>query len=226
MNADKLKTVILLMFAGIALGAWLTPVAAHEGHNHGARAQRSGVSPGHDDVAGESPAEVKSGNYARSIHVYVVPDVTLVNANARPIRMRELLAADGPVLLNFTFTACTAICPELNREFSRMPAKMGAAPRLRMISVSIDPDNDSPAQLKAYARQFGAGANWQFLTGSREDVETLQRAFDSYHDNKLNPRDAEPLIFLRPGPGGLWLRINGLASAEELAREYRNVVQN
>ena len=108
-----------------------------------------------------------------------------------------------------------------------VPAKLGAAAaKLRMMSVSIDPENDTPAQLKAYAQQFGAGANWQFFTGSREDIETVQRAFDINHDNQLKKLNAEPLTFLRSAPGKPWVRINGFASAEELAREYRNVVPN
>ena len=222
-----MKTTLLLMAAGLAGGVLLTPVWAHEGHDHGADAQRGRELQGHDHQARESQAEMKFGKYERSLQVYVVPDVTLVNANARPMRMRELLAADGPVMLDFIFTTCTTICPVLSRELSMVPEKLGAAAaKLRMISVSIDPENDTPAQLKAYAKQFGAGASWQFLTGSREDIETVQRAFDINHDNKLNKPDAEPLTFLRPAPGKPWMRINGFASAEELAREYRNVVPN
>jgi protein SCO1/2 len=224
MNAIIMKTTLLLIAAGIAGGVLFTPVWAHEGHDHGADAQRGRESQGQDHQARESQAEVKSGKYERSLQVYVVPDITLVNANARPIRMRELLASDGPVMLDFFFTTCTAICPAMSTVLSNVPEKMGdGAGKLRMISVSIDSENDTPAKLKAYAKQFGASANWQFFTGSREDIEAVQRSFDSYHDNKL---DAEPLTFLRPAPGKPWVRINGFASADELAREYRNAVPN
>src|SRR5471030_702406 len=125
MNANTMKTTLLIMAAGIAGGVLLTPVWAHEGHDHGAVAQRGREPQGHDHQAQESQAEVKSGKYERSLQVYVVPDVTLVNANARPIRMRELLAADGPVMLDFFFTICTAICPAMSTVFSKIPKKMG-----------------------------------------------------------------------------------------------------
>lgn len=222
-----MKRTVLLMAAGIAGGVLLTPVWAHEGHNHGAQAQRGGEPQGHDHQARVSQPEVTFGNYERSLQVYAVPDVTLVNANARPIRMRELLMADGPVMLDFISTTCTTNCPALSRELSMVPEKLGAAAaRLRMMSVSIDPETDTPAQLKAYAKELGAGPNWQFLTGSKEDIETVQRAFDINHDHRLDKLNAEPLTFLRPAPGQPWVRINGFASAEELAREYRNVVPN
>lgn len=222
-----MKTTLLLLAAGIAGGVLLTPVWAHKGHDHGAQAQRGGE-PQSDDHQAQAPGtEAKSGKYERSLQVYAVPDVTLVNANARPIRMRELFAADGPVVLDFIFTTCTTTCTALSRELSMVPEKLGpAAARVRMISVSIDPENDTPAQLKAYAKQFGAGANWQFLTGSREDIETMQRAFDINHDNKQTKPNAEPLTFLRPAPGQPWVRISGFASAGELARESRIVVRN
>jgi protein SCO1 len=227
MNGDNMKTTVLLVAAGIAGGVLLTPVWAHEGHDHGVQAQRGGEPRGHDDQTRASQPEVTFGNYERSLQVYAVPDVTLVNANARPIRIRELLMVDGPVMLDFISTTCTTNCPALSRELSTVPAKLGAAAaRLRMMSVSIDPETDTPAQLQAYARQLGAGPNWQFFTGSREDIETVQRAFDINHDHKLNKLDTEPLTFLRAAPGKPWVRINGFASAEDLAREYRNVVPN
>jgi protein SCO1 len=128
------------------------------------------------------------------------------------------------VLLASLPTTCTTICPVMSTAFSRVPAKLGAeAGKLRMISVSVDPENDKPAQLKDYAGHFGAGANWQFFTGSAADVETMLRAFDNYHADKM---DYGPLTFLRPAPGKPWVRINGIASAEDLVREYRSVVPN
>ena len=115
-----MKTTVLLMAAGIAGGVLLTPVWAHEGHDHGADAQRGREPQGHDHQARESQAEVKFDKYERSLQVYVVPDVTLVNANARPIRMRELLAADGPVMLDFFFTTCPGPCPVMSQRMQQL----------------------------------------------------------------------------------------------------------
>lgn len=227
MNGGIMRTTLLLIAAAIAGAVLLVPARAHEGHKHGAQVQRGGETQDADHQTRIPAAEVKHGNYERSSQVYVMPQVTLVNAMARPIRMHELLEADGPVLLDFIFTTCTSICPALSKELSMMPGKLGASgAKLRMISVSIDPENDTPAQLKAYAKQFRAGANWQFLTGSKKDIETVQRAFDVNHESKLGRPEVEPLTFLRPAPGQPWVRINGLASAVDLAREYRSVVPN
>ena len=151
-----------------------------------------------------------------------MPDVTLVDAGARPVRLREALAADEPVMLNFIFTTCTAICPVMSRIFARVPQELGReAARVRLISISIDPEQDTPKQLRAYAERFGAGPRWQFLTGSAADIEAVERAFDAYRGDKMNH---EPLTLLRPSPGRPWVRLDGFASPAELAREYERVV--
>jgi protein SCO1/2 len=163
------------------------------------------------------------GAYARAVRSYTVPDVMLVDQDAKPVRLRELLAADEPVMMNFIFTTCTAICPVMTKIFSNVPQQLGtAAGKLRMISISIDPENDTPPQLKAYAGKFDAGPRWQFLTGSVENVATVQRAFGTYSSDKMRH---EPLTLLRSAPGKPWVRIDGFASPEDLAREYQRVAQ-
>jgi protein SCO1/2 len=170
--------------------------------------------------AGAADAAVRV--YARSERRYDAPDVTLVDAAARPVRLRDALAGDGPVMLNFIFTTCTAICPVMSRIFAQVPGALGAgAGRLRMISISIDPEQDTPQRLRAYAERFGAGPSWQFLTGRLADVEAVERAFDAYRGDKMNH---EPLTLLRPGPGRNWVRIDGFASPAQLAQEYARVV--
>ena len=138
-------------------------------------------------------------------------------------RSSDLLATHDPVMLNFIFTTCGAICPVMSQIFSEVPARLGpASAKLRMISISIDPENDTPAELKSYSKRFGATERWQFLTGRVEDVTLVQRAFDSYRGDKMNH---EPLTLLRAAPGKPWVRIDGFASAEALASEYRKVVK-
>lgn len=224
MNGNYRKIAVLMFAAGIAGAASFTPVRAHEGHDHAAQAQRVREAQSQDQPARASQPQARLGQYERSLQVYVVPAVTLENANARRIRMQDFLTAEGPVMLEFMSTGCTADCTALTRELSMVPGKLGAAgAKLRLISISTDPETDTSAQLKAYASQFGAGANWQFFTGRPEDIKAMQLAFNTYRGDK---QDAEPLTFLRTAPGEPWVRIHGLASAEDLAREYRKAALN
>jgi protein SCO1/2 len=169
----------------------------------------------------KSAAAAVAGDYARSVHAYSVPDITLVDRNAKPVRLLDLLATDEPVMLNFIFTTCGAICPTMTTIFSKVPPEMGAkAAKLRLISISIDPENDTPKELKAYASKFKAGPRWDFLTGSVENIVAVQRAFDNYNSDKMSH---EPLTLLRPAAGKPWVRIEGFATARELAQEYKKV---
>ena len=168
-------------------------------------------------------AMAATGDYKSSMRSYAVPDVTLIDADGRNVRLRDLLASADPVLMNFIFTTCGAICPVMSKIFSEVPGRLGAqAGKLRMVSISIDPENDTPARLKSYAKSYGATARWTFLTGRVEDVKAIQLAFDNYRGDKMNH---EPFTLLRPGPGSPWVRIEGFASSEDLAKEYRKVVK-
>jgi protein SCO1/2 len=158
-------------------------------------------------------------HYERSVRSYAIPDVLLVDAEARPVRLRELLATDEPVMLNFIFTTCSTICPVTVKVFADLPSRLGSsAKNLRMVSISIDPENDTPAKLKDYARNFGEGLRWRFLTGRVEDIKTVQLAFDSYRGDKMTH---EPLTLMRKAGATNWVRIDGFASPDELALEYR-----
>jgi len=217
---------LLMIAVGIAGSQMLVPsiASAHEGHAHAVQAQGMADSQDHGRQAREFNVAVASGRYERSLQAYTVPDIALENADSRPVRLRELLAADGPVVLDFMSDRCNMICPALSKALTMVPKWVEAGRiKLHLISVSIDPDRDTPAQLKTYARQYAAGANWQFLTGAREELETMRRAFDAYHENRL---EAKTLILLRPAPGQPWVRIDGPARAEDLAREFAALVSN
>lgn len=168
-------------------------------------------------------AKAATADYTSSVRSYPIPDVTLIDADGRNVRLRELLASQDPVMMNFIFTTCGAICPVMSKVFSEVPDRLGAqAGKLRMVSISIDPENDTPAKLKSYAKAYGPSARWTFLTGRVEDVKAVQVAFDSYRGDKMNH---EPLTLLHPAPDRPWVRIDGFASSESLAGEYRKLTQ-
>jgi protein SCO1 len=195
-----------VVFAAVALGvaALPTSVVAHSSH--------------HDD---HGTAGAKHG-YVRTVAAYIVPDVNMVDADAAAVPLRSTLASeDRPVILNFIFTSCSAVCPVMSATFAQVQAALGAEREaMRMVSISIDPEQDTPAVLKAYAGKFGAGRHWQMLTGSVEDSIAVQRAFAVYRGDKMNH---QPVTFLRAHPGQPWLRLDGFASAADILREYRQL---
>ena len=93
--------------------------------------------------------------YKRTVHGYVVPDVTLVNQDGKKVQLKSFLVQDKVVILDFIFGTCTTICPVLSASFVNFQNKLGVdAGKVRLVSVSIDPEHDSPKVLKTYLKKF------------------------------------------------------------------------
>ena len=156
---------------------------------------------------------------ARTEAAYSVPGVTLVDQHGKELSVKELLSTDKPVLLNFIFTTCTAICPVMSATFEQVQRELGEdAGKVLMVSVSIDPEQDTPSALADYAKRFHAGPQWTFLTGSLEDSIAVQKAFDAYRGDKMNHA---PLTLLRGAPDAAWIRFDGFATAGDLVEASR-----
>jgi len=162
-----------------------------------------------------------AAHYTQTSHPYNIPDVVLVNQDGKEVPLQDLLADGRPVMLNIIFTTCTAICPVMTSTVVKTRQSLGnEASDLTLVSITNDPDHDTPAVLKSYAARHGAAGGWQFLTGNRAQITRVLRAFEAYPGNKMNHL---PLTFLKPAHGAAWIRIEGLTTASELAGEYRKL---
>jgi protein SCO1 len=158
----------------------------------------------------------------RSVAEYAVPSVDLVREDGKRVTLARELDDGRPVVLNFIFTSCTTICPVMSQTFAHLQERLGPdRSRIHMVSISIDPEQDTPARLAEYARRFHAGDQWHFYTGTAEASVKVQRAFVAYGGDKMRHT---PLTLVRAAPGRAWVRIDGFASPEELAREVREQV--
>jgi protein SCO1/2 len=185
-----------------------------------AGAQQPPAHQGHVHNQPPRPATTRE-RFTRTTATYALPDVALRDVSGSEVRLAAALGHEGPILLQFIFTTCPTICPVMSATFTTAQEKFGAElERVRMISISIDPEQDTPARLGDYARKFRARRQWLFLTGDTESVVAVQKAFDAYRGNKMRH---EPLTFLRAGPGAPWVRLDGLLSAAQLFDEYKRL---
>jgi protein SCO1 len=161
--------------------------------------------------------------YKRSTERYAVPDVTLINQDGKRVKLKSLINCGKPVVLDFVYATCTTICPVLSAGFSNFQRKLGdKSSDVQLISISIDPEHDSPRVMKKYLRNYRARPGWQFLTGSREDIDSVMSAFDSYVTDKMSHY---PIMFIRGPRDEEWVRIYGLISTSDFMHEYEKVVQ-
>ncbi len=156
----------------------------------------------------------------RILTEYTVPQVKLVRADGKTVSLPEELNDGRPVVLNFIFTTCTTICPLMSQTFARLEKKLGAErDKVHLVSITLDPEEDTPARLSDYARRFKAGPEWQYYTGTLQAIKATEMAFGLYIGNKMTHT---PLTLLRIAPGKPWIRINGFATADDLLWEIRN----
>ena len=151
---------------------------------------------------------------------YMVPDVTLLNQHGETIRLKEFLSSSEPYALNFIFTTCTTICPILTSSFRQMQRELGdKADDLQVISITIDPEYDTPSVLQAYAKKVGATKNWTFLTGNFTTIESVEKAFKAYTSDKM---EHKPAYLFKTKEDKNWTRVDGLANGSELADIYQS----
>jgi protein SCO1/2 len=107
------------------------------------------------------------------------PDFALVDQHGEQVTLAEFRGK--AVLLDFIFTRCSGPCPILTSSHVTLQRRLSSkiAERTQFLSISLDPEHDTPAELLSYARARGANLDsWAFLTG---EIETVRETVQSYH---------------------------------------------
>jgi protein SCO1 len=152
---------------------------------------------------------------------YVTPAVNLVRDDGKPVSLRAELDDGRPVVMNFIFTTCTSICPLSSQTLAEFARRLGAErDKVHLVSISVDPEQDTPERLREYARRFEAGPEWQHYTGTLAASIAAQQAFDVYRGDKMSHT---PVTLMRAAPNASWLRLDGFATPDDLLREYRTL---
>ncbi len=158
----------------------------------------------------------------KTVVKYNIPDLVLLTQKGGKVNLKEFIKQDKPVLVDFIFTTCTTICPILSAGFSHFQSELGQQrEEVQLISITIDPEHDTPRILDEYAERFGAEKGWTFLTGDKSDIVKAMHAFDAYVSDKMSH---QPLTFLRAPGDEEWLRVDGLMSGAELMKEYDDLL--
>jgi protein SCO1/2 len=107
-----------------------------------------------------------------------VPDFTLTSQDGRPFGSADL--AGRPYVTSFFFTTCTTVCPRLMGQVAKLQQRLAAEGLdVRLVSITVDPENDTPPVLRAYGETLGADfGRWTFLTGAPDEVRrVIERGF-------------------------------------------------
>jgi protein SCO1/2 len=115
------------------------------------------------------------------------------------------------VAVNFVFTSCTTVCPPMGAIFGKLQEQQSNA---HLVSVSIDPEVDTPQRLKAWSRKFGARPGWTLVTGKKDDIVRILKAMNAYSGDFANH---QPVTIVGNDATGTWKRSYGFTTAAKLA---------
>jgi cytochrome oxidase Cu insertion factor (SCO1/SenC/PrrC family) len=141
-----------------------------------------------------------------------IPDTTLVDQRGRAVRFYSDLVKGQTVAINFIFTSCKGACPPLGAKFAALERALEGR-GVKLISVSVDPVNDTPGRLADWASRFGAGPDWTLVTGAKQDVDGLLKALGVFSSEKANH---SPFVLIGNDRTGAWRRIHGLSPLEKI----------
>ncbi len=160
-------------------------------------------------------AEAGDKRNQKSIESYVVPDVTLTNQDGKTVSLKSLLQTNKPVMLDFIYTSCTTTCPVLSAAYANVQNRIAPdTQRVQLVSISVDPVNDTPQAMKGYLKRYRAKPGWDFLTGSIEEIDKVLKAF------RIKEMSYNYFTLIRSSPDSKWTKITGHLNATEVVAEY------
>jgi protein SCO1/2 len=236
-NATLNRLVYLLPVAfALAVAGVPAQEAGHEHHHHAPadaeasaptdpHAQHQSVADPHvnhqiGDTAGEDPhAHHKAMMSAppdpgKTVSV-TIEDLTLVDQDGRSVPFKMGVIGDRLVVMDFVYTTCTTVCPVLSALFAQLQGKLGdrLGRDVFLVSVTVDPNRDTPARLKAYAAKHGAREGWTWLTGDKSSVDRVLKGLEAYTPNF---EDHPSQVLVGDGRSGVWTRFYGFPSPAQI----------
>ncbi|AZO67866.1 MULTISPECIES: SCO family protein [unclassified Mesorhizobium] len=148
------------------------------------------------------------------------PDFTLVSQDSARVSLHDFRGK--VVAVSFIYTYCTDVCPMLTAHMVAVQEKLGSAfgPKIAFVSITVDPERDTPDVLKEYAQNFGADLKgWSFLTGDPAIVHEVGRKYGVIAKKATNGDVDHTLLTSIVDPGGI-LRVQYLGVRFDL-EEFR-----
>jgi protein SCO1/2 len=143
------------------------------------------------------------------------PDVDLVDRTGKTVSLRNSVLDGHRIVLMFQYTQCPQTCLSINVIAQALDARLASAEfsDVRIVSITLDPGNDTPEALAAAAEAMGASKRWVWLTGDPANLRKTYRAFGA----GVGPKESHvPFFLVGAGPSGEYVRKEGLISPDEI----------
>jgi len=196
---DRIGAALLL--AGALFAA---PAAAHQSHH--------GPAPAASEASGDAPCFETERSY--------FTDLPYQTQEGETVRFFSDVLLGRTVLIGFIFTRCEDACPLLTAKMiqaAELFRATGTGP-VSLVSISVDPENDTPAALAEFARKHGPAEDWTLLTGTVEDVAQVLKRFGQHTDD---PRNHSTLMLAGNVNARRWMKIPPTEGPELIAQRLQ-----
>jgi protein SCO1/2 len=174
-------------------------------------------------------AVASSGNARSQDGAEWFTNVEVTTQDGRTLRFYADVMKGKILLINFFFTECDAVCPLMTENLVRVQELL--APRVGtdifMVSITLQPEHDTPEMLAAYARTYGVGPGWLFLTGKRSDIELLRHRLGFVDSDPTQDADLEQhigTVRIANEPLRRWAMCPALLDPAALVRTVKRVI--
>ncbi len=143
----------------------------------------------------------------------------LVNQDGGKVRLYEDLIKDKTVAISFIYTRCTYICPMNGNLFSKIQTELGErlGKDVFLISISMDPQIDTPQQLKTWGESFGRKQGWTLITGQVNDIGRVLKAFTG--DAPGPTENHSTFFYIANDKTGIWDFMFGHMTSREVVEK-------
>jgi len=143
------------------------------------------------------------------------PNLPVVTQDGKTRHFYDDLLKGKIVVINFIYTSCQDICPVATARLAQVEEKLGdkVGRDFFFISMTVDPEHDTPERLNEYAKAFGAGPGWSFVTGKPEDIRAINYKLGERSTSLSEHRNE---MVLGNEPSGQWQRDNVFGDLDRL----------
>jgi protein SCO1 len=146
----------------------------------------------------------------------LLPDIKVFTHGGEQVSFYTDLIKDKVVLLSFFYTSCTYVCALQADHLSKVQALLGArlGKDVFLISISMDPDRDTPQKLKYWGRSVGARTGWTLVSSNTPEMNAMLKALTGYNPG---PKDMHrSLVFIGNDKTDTWITTDGLLDPASL----------
>lgn len=152
-------------------------------------------------------------------------DTPLVDQNGVTHRFYSDLVKGKVVIINSFFTTCTSVCPVMMHNIAEIQkAIAGKTDReISFVSITVDPEHDTPARLSEYAAQLHPKPGWLFVTGNKDDVNDVLHRLGQFVADK---QDHSTILIAGNETTGYWKKLLSMAHTADLVQSITDLAKN